>query len=80
MCDAKSASEMRFQPTKRFKCPTDVVEAPTVGIAEKLDILQEWEVDDRALQRPEDEGMAGGEHPHLQKVQLALSQLRKTAH
>jgi hypothetical protein len=71
---------MTLRLPKRFKSPTDVVEASNVGIAEKLAILEEWSVDDRALQRAEDEGMGGGEHPHLHKVQLALSQLRKAAH
>ena len=79
MCDQKTAPEMTLRLTKRFKRPIDVVEA-NVGIAEKLAILEEWEVDDRALQRAEDEGMGGGEHPHLHKVQLALSQLRTSTH
>ena len=30
-----------------------------------------------ALLRAEDEGMGGGEHAHLQKVQAALAQLSK---
>ena len=80
MCDQMSAPEMTLRLIKKFKRPTDVVEAPNVGIADKLAILEEWEVDDRALQRAEDEGMGGGEHPHLHKVQLAFSQLRKAAH
>ena len=44
--------------------------------AEKLAILQAWEADERALLRAEDEGMSGGEHAHLQKVQAALNHLR----
>ena len=45
--------------------------------AEKLAILKAWEVDERALLRAEDEGMGGGEHAHLHKVQAALDHLRQ---
>jgi len=54
----------------------DVVEAEDIRVAEKLAILEAWEADERALQRAEDEGMGGGEHAHLQKVQTALAHLR----
>jgi hypothetical protein len=59
----------------RFKHPMDVVEAPGIPVAEKLSILKAWEADERALQRAEDEGMAGGEHAHLQRVREALTRL-----
>jgi hypothetical protein len=61
---------------RTFKRPMDVVEADDIGVAEKLAILEAWEADERALQRAEDEGMGGGEHAHLQKVQTALAHLR----
>jgi hypothetical protein len=54
----------------------DVVEANDIGPAEKLAILQAWEADERALLRAEDEGMGGGEHAHLHKVQAALDHLK----
>jgi hypothetical protein len=54
----------------------DVVEAEDIRVAEKLAILEALEADERALQRAEDEGMGGGEHAHLQKVQTALAHLR----
>ena len=63
--------------TERFRRPMDVVEATGISIAEKLSILRAWEVDERALQRAEDEGMGGGEHAHLQRVQEALGRLRE---
>ena len=65
-----------------FKRPMDVVEAPSIPTCEKLSILKAWEVDERALQRAEDEGMGGGEHAHLQRVQEALDRLQEmgTAH
>lgn len=65
--------------TRRFRRPMDVVEADDIDLAEKLAILQAWEADERALQRAEDEGMGGGEHAHLHKVQIALAHLRNAA-
>jgi hypothetical protein len=54
----------------------DVVETNDIEPAEKLAILNAWESDERALLRAEDEGMGGGEHAHLHKVQAALDHLR----
>jgi len=54
----------------------DVVEATGIPAGEKLSILKAWEADERALQRAEDEGMRGGEHAHLQRVQEALGRLQ----
>lgn len=60
----------------KFKRPMDVVDAMGISAGEKLSILKAWETDERALQRAEDEGMGGGEHAHLQRVQEALAELR----
>jgi hypothetical protein len=54
----------------------DVVEAAGISAGEKICILKSWEVDERALQRAEDEGMIGGEHAHLHRVQDALARLQ----
>jgi hypothetical protein len=61
----------------KFKRPMDVVEAMGVPVLEKLSILKAWEADERALQRAEDEGMGGGEHAHLHRVQEALGRLQR---
>ena len=66
------ADKTARSPRKR---PMDVVEAAGIPISEKLSILKAWEADERALQRAEDEGMAGGEHAHLQRVREALTRL-----
>lgn len=76
MYDDKNTARMMLDPNRAFKRPMDVVEAEDIGVAEKLAILEAWEADERALQRAEDEGMGGGEHAHLQKVQTALAHLR----
>jgi len=66
----------KLNPARIFKSPMDVVETTDIRPAEKLAILQAWEADEQALLRAEDEGMSGGEHAHLQKVQAALNHLR----
>ena len=60
-----------------FKRPMDVVRATGIPVCEKLNLLKAWAVDERALQRAEDEGMCGGEHAHLQRVQEALGRLQR---
>ena len=76
MYHGKDTARMMPDPNRTFEHPMDVVAAEDIGVAEKLTILEAWEADERALQRAEDEGMGGGEHAHLQKVQTALAHLR----
>ena len=70
-------SKAEFDRAAAFKRPIEVVEATGIPAREKLYILKAWEVDERALQRAEDEGMGGGEHAHLQRVQEALGRLQE---
>jgi hypothetical protein len=69
----------KLSPARAFKSPMDVVGANDIKPAEKLAILKGWEADERALLRAEDEGMGGGEHAHLHKVQAALDYLKQGA-
>jgi hypothetical protein len=64
-------------PMRTYRRPMDVVEASDISPHEKLAILKAWEADERALQRAEDEGMGGGEHAHLQRVQHAIRHVQK---
>jgi hypothetical protein len=66
----------KLSPARTFKSPMDVVETNDIERADKFAILKEWEVDELALLRAEDEGMGGGEHAHLHKVQAALDYLK----
>jgi len=77
MHDKVQVGKASFNPVGRFRRPMDVVEATGIPTVEKLSILRAWEADERALQRAEDEGMGGGEHAHLQRVQEALGRLRE---
>jgi len=75
MRNADYVKMAKLNPARTFKSPMDVVETNDIGPAEKLAILKAWETDERALMRAEDEGMGGGEHAHLHKVQAALDHL-----
>jgi hypothetical protein len=66
----------KLSPARIFKAPMNVVQTNGIGPSEKLAILQAWEADEQALLRAEGEGMGGGEHAHLHKVQAALNHLR----
>jgi len=79
MHDQAHLEKQRVDSAGRFKRPMDVVNATDIGAQEKFTILKAWEADERALQRAEDEGMGGGEHAHLQRVQEALGRLRQRA-
>jgi hypothetical protein len=76
MRDPDYLNRAKLNPARTFKSPMDVVETDDIEPAEKLAILEAWESDERALLRAEDEGMGGGEHAHLHKVQAALDHLR----
>ena len=76
MYDQVHLGRAKLDPAARFKRPMDVVEATGIPAGEKLCILKAWAADERALQRAEDEGMGGGEHAHLQRVQEALGRLQ----
>jgi hypothetical protein len=75
-----SPYEAGINPARRFRRPIDVIGAMGMTVLEKLAILKAWEADERALQRAEDEGMGGGEHAHLQRVQEALACLQDRHH
>ena len=76
MRDRDYVDKAKLSPARIFKSPMDVVEANDIAQAGKLAILKAWEADERALLRAEDEGMGGGEHAHLHKVQAALDYLK----
>ena len=75
MRERDNVNRAKQSPARTFKSPMEVVEANDIKPAEKLIILKSWEADERALLRAADEGMAGGEHAHLHKVQAALNHL-----
>lgn len=79
MYDKKQIDAAKLNPSSLFKRPMDVVEASDMPASAKLAVLRAWEADERALRRAENEGMGGGEHAHLHKVQAALAHLGTVA-
>lgn len=77
MYDQEYVGKAKLNPAGTFNRPMEVVQADHIAAGEKLAILRAWEADERALQRAEDEGMGGGEHAHLHKVQSALTRLEE---
>ena len=77
MDDEEDIGKAKLNPASEFKRPMDVVGASDITAADKLAILRAWEADERALQRAESEGMGGGEHAHLHRVQEALTRLQE---
>jgi hypothetical protein len=75
MGDHTYIENAKLNPASAFKRPMNVVAASDIEAAERLAILRAWEADERALRRAEDEGMGGGEHAHLHRVQEALARL-----
>jgi len=67
----------KLAPTDEFDHPDQVLAAP-ISDADKVEILNQWEIDAKALARAGDEGMADGEPSQLHDVQAALQKLRKT--
>jgi hypothetical protein len=62
-------------PASFFDAPQDVVDAPGLERAQRIEILKRWEMDARQLMVASDENMAGGEPQQLQAVQDALRSL-----
>lgn len=65
----------RANPTTVFDAPDDVVGSDDLTKKEKVEILDEWEADAKALQTATDEGMSGGKRPRLDEVKAAQTAL-----
>jgi hypothetical protein len=64
-------------PARHYQKPQDVVQDETLTQEQKRKALDTWTVDAEALQRAEDEGMAGGESSKLIDVVSARKALDK---
>ncbi len=62
-----------LNPASIFAHPMQVVHAKDLTTAEKRAILRSWEIDARALQRADNEGMQVGERSRLHDVEIALA-------
>tara|TARA_R110002051_G_scaffold141578_1_gene214754 strand:- start:4425 stop:4658 length:234 start_codon:yes stop_codon:yes gene_type:complete len=62
-------------PSNYYAVPNDVSNDPDFSVEQKREILNAWKLNEEALLRAEDEGLDGGERPHLQLVIAELQRL-----
>jgi hypothetical protein len=69
------AQAARTSPTAVFDAPDDVVQSGHLTKKEKVEVLDQWEADAKALETATDEGMSGGKRPRLDDVKAAQTEL-----
>ncbi len=69
------AQTARTSPTAVFDAPDDIVQSDHLTKKEKVEVLEQWEADAKALQTATDEGMSGGKRPRLDEVKAAQTEL-----
>ena len=62
-------------PADLFESPDAVVHHPTLTREQKIQILNNWQLDASRLEGSEGEGMIGEDPPMLRRVRLALAAL-----
>ncbi len=73
---SKSITEAaKASPTSVFEAPDMVAESNDLSKKEKIEILEHWETDAKALQTATNEGMSGGERSRLDEVKAAQTKL-----
>ena len=77
--DAPSFKDVKIGPDKFYDCPGDVSADNRWDRQQKQDILLAWKSNEEALLRAANEGLAGGERPHLQAVIVELERLDVSA-
>ena len=60
--------EITADPARYFRTPSDVIRDRRFTDRERLEILQAWERDARALSAADDEGMTAGESDGLRTI------------
>ncbi|GJL96255.1 MAG: hypothetical protein DHS20C06_00720 [Hyphobacterium sp.] len=60
----------------KYKTPSELVSDENLSKDEKIEMLEHWREDEKALKRATEEGMHGGVRPELKLVQKALEELR----
>lgn len=64
----------------KYAKPDDVLNSANLNQEQKIEILEKWAVDEKALQRAAAEGLNGGESHNLQAVQNALTRAKELTH
>jgi hypothetical protein len=64
-------------PADLFESPDAVVRHPTLTREQKIQILNNWQLDASRLEASEAEGMGGEDAPMLHRVRIALAALMR---
>jgi len=64
-----------LDPAALFATPEEVRDHPTLARDQKVLILRRWKYDASELQVAAEEGMGGGEDPHLARISRVLESL-----
>jgi hypothetical protein len=64
-------------PAGLFETPDAVVHHPTLTREQKIQVLNNWQLDASRLEGSEAEGMGGEDAPMLHRVRMALAALMK---
>lgn len=77
MAKTKLLEDIKADPTRFYHAPTDVIRDRRFSDPERLEILQAWERDARALAVADEEGMTGGEPSRLKTVVKARMEIQE---
>ena len=69
--------DIKADPARFFRAPNDVIRDRRFSDYERLEILQAWERDARALSVADDEGMSGGEPSRLKTIVALRAEIEK---
>lgn len=61
---------------QRFGTPAALAADPALSRDDKVALLERWRLDALRLSDSEQEGMGGGEHPHLGEIERLLLELK----
>lgn len=68
-----------LDPTKHYSSPEDVLDDRQLSKKDKIAILEQWVYDARELEVADEENMQGNDDDLLDKVLLALRELKADA-
>ena len=77
MAKKQLLEDIKTNPANFYRTPNDVARDRRFSDAEKLEILEAWERDARALSVADDEGMTGGEPSRLKTVVKARMEIQE---
>ncbi len=77
MTKKKLIEDIKINPARFYRVPSDVARDRRFSDEERLEILEAWERDARAMSVASDEGMGGGEPTRLREVVEAREEIEK---